>query len=35
MSVKNLFRQGSYINMDYIYGELSNTGGENPLDYKK
>ena len=35
MSVKNLFQKGSYINMDYIYGELSNTGGENPLDYKK
>lgn len=35
MSVKNLFQKGSYINMDYIYGELSNTGGENPLDYEK
>lgn len=35
MSMKNLLRQGSYINMDYIYGELSNTGGENPLDYEK
>lgn len=34
MSLHNLIRNGSYINMDYIYGELSNTGGENPLDYK-
>lgn len=35
MSMKNLLRSGSYINMDYIYGELSNEGGENPLDYKE
>lgn len=34
MSIKNLIKRGSYINMDYIYGELSNTGGENPLDYQ-
>ncbi len=24
---------GSYIDMDYIYGSLSNKDGENPLDY--
>lgn len=35
MSMKNLLRSGSYINMDYIYGELSNEGGENPLNYKE
>ena len=35
MSMKNLLRQGSYINMDYIYAELSNPGGENPSDYEK
>jgi len=23
----------SYVDMDYIYGTLSNSGGENPLDY--
>lgn len=33
MGWHNLLHTGSYINMDYIYGELSNTGGENPLDY--
>ncbi len=33
MGWHNLLYTGSYINMDYIYGELSNTGGENPLDY--
>lgn len=35
MSMKNLLRSGSYINMDYIYGELSNEGGENPLNYEE
>ncbi len=35
MSMKNLLHNGSYINMDYVYGELSNEGGENPLDYQR
>jgi predicted patatin/cPLA2 family phospholipase len=35
MSFLNLLRTGSYLDMDYIYGELSNKGGENPLDYAK
>ena len=35
MSARNFLRTGSYINMDYIYGELSNSGGENPLDYDR
>lgn len=35
MSFRNFLRSGSYVNMDYIYGELSNEGGEDPLDYEK
>ncbi|MGI6240180.1 MAG: patatin-like phospholipase family protein, partial [Christensenellales bacterium] len=34
MSARNFVRTGSYIDMDYIYGELSNSRGENPLDYE-
>lgn len=33
MSLENFKNTRSYINMDYIYGTLSNTGGEYPLDY--
>ena len=33
MSLRNFIRKGSYVDMDYIYGTLSNSGGENPLDY--
>lgn len=33
MSLKNYFETGSLINMDYIYGTLSNSDGEYPLDY--
>lgn len=33
MSVGNFLRTGSYIDMDYVYGTLCNTGGENPYDY--
>lgn len=33
MSFRNLLFKKSYIDMDYVYGELSNDGGENPLDY--
>lgn len=33
MSLKNFLTKRSYIDMDYIYGTLSNTGGENPFDY--
>lgn len=35
MSLGNLLHTGSYLNMDYIYSDLSNTGCENPLDYNK
>lgn len=33
MSVGNLLRKHSYLDLDYVYGALSNAGGENPLDY--
>ena len=33
MSLGNLLRTGSYFDMDYIYGTLSGTNGENPLNY--
>jgi predicted patatin/cPLA2 family phospholipase len=34
MSLHNLIRTGSYIDMDYVYGVLSCMNGENPLDFK-
>lgn len=33
MSVGNLVRRHSYLDLEYVYGALSNAGGENPLDY--
>ena len=33
MSMHELLLHHSFINLDYIYGTLSNTGGENPLHY--
>lgn len=33
MSLGNFIKKGSYVDMDYIYGTLSNSGGENPLNY--
>ena len=33
MSLGNFLRTGSYLDLDYIYGTLSNSGGESPLDY--
>lgn len=33
MSLHNLIQNGSYIDLDYIYGALSNSDGENPLDF--
>jgi len=35
MSALNFLKNGSYIDLDYIYGTLSDSHGENPLDYKK
>lgn len=33
MSWKNFLRKRSYLDLDYIYGTLSNSDGENPLDF--
>lgn len=33
MGTRNLVRSGSYIDLNYVYGTLSNAGGEYPLDY--
>ena len=35
MSFKNLLVKRSYLDLDYIYGTLSNSDGENPLDYQR
>lgn len=34
MSVRNFILKRSYLDLDYIYGTLSVTGGENPLNYQ-
>lgn len=34
MSLANLRHDGSYLDLDYIYGVLTNSDGENPLDYR-
>ncbi len=34
MSFSNLIRKGAFLDLDYVYGTLSNEGGENPLDYR-
>ncbi len=33
MSLGNFITKKSYVDMDYIYGTLCRSGGENPLDY--
>ena len=33
MGWPHFFRSGSYLNLDYIYGTLTNADGEDPLDY--
>lgn len=33
-SLRNFIFKKSYIDMDYVYGTLSNHDGENPLDYE-
>ena len=33
MSMGNFLRTGSYIDLNYVYGTLSNSGGEYPLDF--
>ena len=32
MSARRILQNGEYLDLDYIYGTLSNTGGEYPLD---
>ncbi len=34
MSLGNFLRSRNYVDLDYIYGTLSNAGGENPLDFQ-
>ncbi len=33
MSLGNFITKKTYVDMDYVYGTLSNSDGENPLDY--
>ena len=35
MSFRNYFVTGNYVNLNYIYGTLSNEGADYPLDYEK
>lgn len=35
MSVETMIHTGSFLNLQYIYGTLSNAGCENPLDFEK
>ena len=35
MSLSNFIRSGSYLNLDYVYGTLSDSDGENPLDFNR
>lgn len=34
MSLRNFMFKHSYLDLDYVYGKLSNSDGENPLDYQ-
>ncbi len=34
MSLKNFVKSHNFVNLEYIFGELSNLGGEYPLDFK-
>lgn len=34
MSLKNYVRTRNFVDLEYAYGELSNTGGEYPLDFE-
>lgn len=33
LGLENLLKNGSFLNLDYLYSTLSNEGGENPLDF--
>lgn len=34
MSKRNLIKKGCFLDLDYVFKTLSNSGGENPLDYE-
>lgn len=34
MGYKNLLKTGNYVDFEYTYGKLSNSGGEYPLDFE-
>ena len=34
MSLKNFLKKRSYVDLDYVYSTLSNSDGEDPLDYE-
>lgn len=34
MSLRNFIRDGSYIDLEYVYSYLSNSDGQDPLDYE-
>lgn len=34
MGMKNFLKKGSFIDLEYVYGTLSNSDGEYPLDYE-
>lgn len=35
MSVQNILKKGTYLDLKYVYGVLSNSGGLDPLDYEQ
>lgn len=35
MSIENFIKKKYYLDLDYVYGKLSNSDGENPFDYEK
>lgn len=35
ISVQNLITKGAMLDLDYVYGTLSNSTGENPLNYER
>ena len=34
-SIENIINKKCYLDLDYVYGELSNQNGENPFDFEK
>jgi predicted patatin/cPLA2 family phospholipase len=34
LGIRSYIRNGSFVDLSYVYGSLSNSGGENPLDYQ-